>query len=152
MHDMRSSECLRKLAEPDIRPARVMSFSEMGVIAVAFMDKEYTGVFSINGMKWDDSRPGAEDVWCMTFNRTGEYFVTGSNKSIAFFDIFDNGNGLENLMYQSVENTVLAIAISKDEEYLVFAINKENKSAISLLKIQSKFESQQTRKIMQQFA
>ena len=152
MHDMRSSECLRKLAEPDIRPARVMSFSEMGVIAVAFMDKEYTGVFSINGMKWDDSRPGAEDVWCMTFNRTGEYLVTGSNKSIAFFDIFDNGNGLENLMYQSVENTVLAIAISKDEEYLVFAINKENKSAISLLKIQSKFESQQTMKIIQQFA
>ena len=151
MHDMRSAECLRKLAEPDVRPARVMAFSEMGVIAVAFMDKEYTGIFSINGMKWDDSRPGAEDVWCMTFNKTGEYLVTGSNKSIAFFDIFDKGNGLENLMYQSVENTVLAIAISKDEEYLVFAINKENKSAISLLKVQSKLESQQTRKIMERF-
>lgn len=152
MHDIRSAECLRKLAEPSIRPARVMSFSEMGVIAVAFMDKEYTQIFSINGMYWDDSRPGAEDVWCMTFNKTGEYLVTGSNKSIAFFDIFDNGNGLEKLMYQSVENTVLAIAISKDEDFLIFALNKESKSAISLLKLHNRFDSLQTIKIMEQFA
>ena len=153
MHDIRNAECLRKLAEPDSRPARIMCVSEMGLVAVAFMDKEDTGIFSINGLQWNDLRIGAEDIWCMAFNKTGEYLITGSNKSIAFFDIFENTNGIENLMYHNVDNTVLAIATSKDEEFLIFATNKDNcKVSINLLKVQSKSESQQTIRIIEKFA
>lgn len=152
MHDIRSADCLRKFTDPDVRPATVMAISELGVVAVAFMDKEYTEIFTLNGMHWDDSRPGAEVVWVMVFNKTGEYLVTGSNKSIAFFDVFDNGNGLDNLMHHNTDNTVLAIAISKDEDFLVHAINKSDKAIINLLKIQSRFESQMAMDIIKHFA
>ena len=116
------------------------------------MEKEYIKIMSINGTKWDDSRPGAEDVWCMRFDKSGEYLVTGSNRSIAFFDVFDNGNGLGNLMYHNAENTVLDIAISKDEEFLVYSINKESNAVLSALKIQSKSEKIQAMKIIEKFA
>ncbi|OMJ94211.1 hypothetical protein SteCoe_2697 [Stentor coeruleus] len=152
MHDMRNAECLRKIAEPSASPARVMALSEMGIIAVACMEKELTFIYTINGSSWSDSRPGAEDVWCLQFDKTGEYLLTGSNKSIAFFDVFDGGNGLENLMYQSAENTVLAVCVSKDEESITFAINKENRTVINVLKMQNKSENLSTIKIIQQFA
>ena len=48
---------------------------------------------------------------------------------------------------------VLAIATSKDEEFLIFATNKDNcKVSINLLKVQSKSESQQTIRIIEKFA
>ncbi|OMJ80662.1 hypothetical protein SteCoe_19041 [Stentor coeruleus] len=152
MHDIRNAELLRKITEPDNLPARVMALSEIGIIAVAYMEKEVTVIYTINGESWSDSRPGAEDVWCMQFDKTGEYLLTGSNKSIAFLDVFDGGNGLENLMYQSVENTVLAVCISKDEEFITFVINKESRTVINILRIQNKNDSLNTIKIIQQFA
>lgn len=151
LHDIRNAECLRKLAEPDSRPARIMALSEMGIIAVAFMDKEFIGIFSINGAYWDDSRPGAEDVWCMLFNKTGEYLLTGSNKSIAFFDVFNKGQGLENLMYHSVDNTILAVAVSKDEEFIIYAINRDNRSDLCCLKIEDRIEKQNALYTISQF-
>jgi hypothetical protein len=152
MHDQRNAECLRKLADPDSRPARIMALSELGIIAVAFMDKEFIGVFSINGSYWDDSRPAAEDVWCMAFNRTGEFLVTGSNKSIAFFDVLNKGHGVEHLMYYTVNNTILAVAVSKDEEFIVYAINRESRSAICCVKIENKSEKQNVIDTIRQFA
>lgn len=151
-HDLRNAECLRKIADPNAKPARIIALSELGIVAVAFMEKEFIGMFSINGSYWDDSRPAAEDVWCMVFNKTGEFLVTGSNKSIAFFDILNKGPGLENLMYSTVNNTILAVAVSKDEEFIVYAINKKNKCAMCCVKIENKNEKQSVIDTIRQFA
>ena len=153
MHDIRSAECLRKLADPSVSPARVIAFSELGLVAVAFMEKKSTEIFSINGKHWVNSRTSIEDedVWSMAFNKTGEFLVTGSNYSITFFDVIDHDIQDTNLMYQRVDNTVQTISIAKDEDYIVFVTNKDDRVAINLLKIKSKAKSLQTLRVIGQF-
>ena len=119
MHDLRTSECLRKVCTSFNKPPKSIALSDFGVIAVAFTEERRLEFFSISGCEKWELKDFSESVWSMKFDKTGDYLVCGGNENINVFHVFTNER-----CCAAVETSVIDFAILPDEEGIVFVLHQ----------------------------
>lgn len=125
LHDIRSSECLRKIRTIYTSCPKSIAISEAGVLAVAYTEEKIVHFFTMSGCEdWHFSSV-QEYVWCMKFDNTGEILVCGSTEGLSFVEVFTG-----KWSYGRVENHVLCIEVLGEEEGVALALDNESEPRI----------------------
>ena len=127
MHEIRSSQCLRKLAYS--QPIRLISVSEYGLVAI-YLQKIGIKILTINGSELV-SHLQKSDIKFLKFSDCGDYLIFGSASDIAFFDIIDPNKIYERLIDEKKEGYDLeTFVFSPNKEQLFLAFNSEKDSKL----------------------
>lgn len=132
MHDIRTADCLRSFEKMSNDPPKAIAISELGIIASAISEENLIVLYSLNGDKVGEFAMQNDMIWCMQFNPSGEYLITGGTEKIRFQGIFDAIN-----VQKDVKSTVMAICLPRGQEFIIYALNKE-KALICTLDLYSK--------------
>ncbi|CAG9323175.1 NBEAL1_4 [Blepharisma stoltei] len=139
LHNIRTGECIKRILKSCEKPPRAIAISEIGVIAVSFPEQHLVKIYTINGQHYmDDYRLKCEEVWCMQYNKSGDYLITGSDYGVSFFDTIDKSENNKNVRKSGIKDvftTVISLCVPTNEEFIIFSINLENSSRISTFEL-----------------
>lgn len=131
MHEVRSSQCLRKLAFS--QPIRLISVSEYGLVAI-YLQKIGIKILTINGSELVNHLQKS-DIKFLKFSDNGDYLIFGSSIEIAFFDIIDPYKIYERSIDEKREGyEIETFVFSANKEQLFVAFNSEKDSKLWKLK------------------
>ena len=127
LHDIRTTECFRKLSSGNILPDQV-AFSEFGVVIA---DKVgVIEVFSVNGdLIRQEKRFSGFEITCMHFDKSQEKLVIGGDRGFVCTKIFQE----EEPFYLETGVTVKDIVASPNEEFLVAPVDSQKVLLIEFL-------------------
>ncbi|CAG9335745.1 NBEAL1_1 [Blepharisma stoltei] len=121
MHDIRSGDCLKSFPQVSQSLPRAVAISELGIIAAAISEENLIVVYSLNGEVIRCLEVKRDLIWCIQFDASGEFLISGGTESIGFVGVFDE----DKKVYREVQSTVMAICLPKGQEFIIYAMNKE---------------------------
>jgi hypothetical protein len=116
IHDMRSTECIRRVTQLGF--ISCFAVSPLGFLTFALKDDKKVFVSSLNGFEISPIQGINEIVTCMKFDFFGDVIICGTGESVVVKNVFEN-----KMIRKKVEGSVWALEIMKDPDCLVFLIN-----------------------------